>query len=136
LRFLEESQGPRETGNASTFIRILVKSVVVDNVTCEVIHVGGPGFKYGPGTWSSPVTRAAEIYVRLLGEGVDVWRPVRAEHVGGDVYRILSQPYDREIESWQFEPGDEVATALIEASDGPILAATSKSNRLEKSRDG
>jgi hypothetical protein len=30
------------------------QSVVVDNVTGEVIHVGGPGFKYGPGSGDLP----------------------------------------------------------------------------------
>jgi len=28
------------------------------------------------------------IYVALLDEGVDVWRPVDAEHVAGDLYRL------------------------------------------------
>ncbi len=67
-----------------------------------------------------------EIYVGLLDEGVDVWRPVKAEHVSGNVYRIVSQPYDREIESWQFEPGDDVVCELIESSEGRILAAIRK----------
>jgi len=75
------------------------------------------------------VTSIEQIYVRLLDEGVDVWRPARAEHLGENVYRIVSQPYDREIESWQFEPGDDVVCELIESSDGRILAATRKVTR-------
>lgn len=67
----------------------------------------------------------AEIFVSLLGEGVDVWRPVHAEHLYGNVYRIISQPYDRQVESWQFEPGDEVVCKLVDSSDGNILAAVS-----------
>jgi hypothetical protein len=67
-----------------------------------------------------------EIYVSLLDEGVDVWRPVRAERLGGNVYRILSQPYDREVEAWQFEPGDEVVCEMVASSEGQILAATRK----------
>jgi hypothetical protein len=66
------------------------------------------------------------IYVALLNEGVDVWRPVRAEHLGGNLYRIVSQPYNREIEYWQFEPGDEVVCEMIESSEERILAATRK----------
>jgi hypothetical protein len=31
------------------------QSVVVDNVTGEVIHVGGPGFRYGPGSGDLPL---------------------------------------------------------------------------------
>jgi hypothetical protein len=62
----------------------------------------------------------------LLNEGVAVWRPVEAEHLHDDVYLILSQPYDRELERWQFEPGDRVRVQMIESSDARILAATDK----------
>ena len=74
------------------------------------------------------MSRAVQVFVRLLDEGVDVWRPVRAEHLGGSVYRIASQPYDREVESWQFEPGDEVLCEPIESNEGRILAAAKKAN--------
>ena len=72
------------------------------------------------------MTNVVRIYIALLDEGVDVWRPVQAEHLSGDVYRILSQSYDRTVESWQFEPGDLVVCEMVEASDGRILAATRK----------
>lgn len=65
----------------------------------------------------------SEIYVSLLDEGVEVWRPVQAEHIRGHVYRIADQPYERDVETWQFEPGTEVICEMVEASDGPILAA-------------
>jgi len=74
------------------------------------------------------MTDTAQIYIALLDEGVDVWRPVQAEWLSGNTYRILSQPYDRDIESWQFEPGDLVLCEMIESSDGRILAATKKVN--------
>ncbi len=48
------------------------------------------------------------IYVRLVNEPVDVWRPVEAEHVSGNVHLILPQDYDRDSEVWEFEPGDLV----------------------------
>ena len=70
-----------------------------------------------------------QIYVSLLDEGVDVWRPVQAEHVHGNVYRIIEQPYDSSIESWQFVPGDEVFCDVIEVHDGRILAAISKTKQ-------
>jgi hypothetical protein len=72
------------------------------------------------------MTGIKKIYVGLLNEGIDVWRPVKAEHLGGNVYRIVGQPYDREIESWQFEPGDVVICEMIESSEERILAATRK----------
>jgi hypothetical protein len=67
-----------------------------------------------------------KIYVALLNEGVDVWRPVEAEKLQDNVYRIIFQPYDSDIETWQFSPGDEVICEIIEAEKGPILAAIRK----------
>ena len=69
-----------------------------------------------------------EIFVSLLDEQVDVRRPVHAERVHDDVYKIADQPYDREVETWQFEPGDEVVCQLIESSEGQILAATRRAD--------
>lgn len=66
----------------------------------------------------------SEIFVRLPDENIDVWRPVRAEQTGPDRYRIVQQPYDREIERWEFEPGDEVICELISSNDDDFLAAT------------
>jgi hypothetical protein len=67
-----------------------------------------------------------QIHVALLDEGVDVWKPVEAEHISGEIYLIIDQYYDREIESWQFEPGDKVSCRIIESSEGPILVAAQK----------
>jgi hypothetical protein len=68
----------------------------------------------------------SEIYVSLQGEGTVVWRPVNAERLRKNVYRIADQPYDRETESWEFEPGDVVLCEMVESGDGRILAATRK----------
>lgn len=65
----------------------------------------------------------AEILVRLLDENVDVWRPVRAEQIASDRFRILEQPYDRGTERWEFEPGDEVMCEFVDFDDGSFLAA-------------
>jgi len=74
------------------------------------------------------MTSVAQIYIALLDEGVDVWRPVQAERLSGNTYRILNQPYDRSVESWQFEPGDVVLCEMVESSEGRILAATGKAD--------
>lgn len=74
------------------------------------------------------MTSVAQIYMALLDEGVDVWRPVQAERLSGNTYRILGQPYDRSVESWQFEPGDVVLCEMVESSEGRILAGTSKAD--------
>jgi hypothetical protein len=48
------------------------------------------------------------LYVFLLDEDVDVWRPVNATHLHGNIYEIAEQPYHPEIEKWEFEPGERV----------------------------
>lgn len=70
------------------------------------------------------MTGGAEIFVRLLDENVDVWRPVKAEQIAADRFRIVDQPYDRGTERWEFEPGDEVLCELIASDDDQFLAAT------------
>ncbi|MBX3431170.1 MAG: hypothetical protein KF779_16405 [Hyphomonadaceae bacterium] len=65
-----------------------------------------------------------QIFVRLLGEGVDVWRPVQAQRLGDDLYLVLDQQYDRDVEQWQFEPGSRVLCEQIQSDSGLILAAT------------
>ena len=64
-----------------------------------------------------------QIFVRLLDEGVDVWKPVQAQPESDGVYRIADQPYDRAVEQWEFGPGEDVVCDLISSSDGLILAA-------------
>ena len=45
----------------------------------------------------------AIIYMPLLNEGTDVWRPVEATQLSGDLYRVDgSVPEDEE---WAFPPG-------------------------------
>ena len=62
-------------------------------------------------------TKPETIYVPLLEEGIDVWRPVLARRISGDTYRILDQDYDRDVETWEFEPGS-VVTCRQEERDG------------------
>jgi hypothetical protein len=73
------------------------------------------------------VTEVEEIFVRLLDESVEVWRPVRARHLGDDRYLIVEQPYERELERWEFAPQEEVVCAMVPADDGAILAAVRRS---------
>jgi hypothetical protein len=62
------------------------------------------------------------IYVALLGEGVDVWRPVDAIRVGEDLFRIIGTPAD-ETEAWQFPAGSLVRCAFREFQGGNGLVA-------------
>lgn len=67
--------------------------------------------------------RMTEIYIALLDESVDVWRPI---HLSENVDRIVDQPNDRSTETWQFEPGDVVICEPIASADDIILAATKR----------
>ena len=49
-----------------------------------------------------------QIYVRLLGEGTEVWRPVDTTHENSGLYRIIGQNPDPSDESWEFTTGDLV----------------------------
>lgn len=64
-----------------------------------------------------------EIHVHLVDEAVDVWRPVKAEHLRGNIYRIIDQAYDRETETWQFDVGAVVEAEMVEMYEGPRLTA-------------
>ncbi len=68
-----------------------------------------------------------QIHVALLNEAVDVWRPIEAVRVQASTYRIVDQPYDRAVERWQFEPGDEVVCEVTNLSGGPALVAVRRS---------
>jgi hypothetical protein len=49
------------------------------------------------------------IYVPLLNEGTDVWKPVTAEPISRAIYRIVSESPDSDTEEWVYGPGQEVA---------------------------
>jgi hypothetical protein len=64
------------------------------------------------------------IFMPLLDEGVEVYRPVQAYHVSGDVYIVLrSADYDPSDETWEFPPGSVVVCQKRTTADGEILAA-------------
>src|SRR6266480_4187155 len=56
--------------------------------------------------------QSVTIYMPLLNEGTDCWRPVSATPVEGDRYRIDEQGYNRDDEEWQFPPGSIVRCHL------------------------
>lgn len=61
-----------------------------------------------------------KIFVALLDEGVDVWRPVEATHEGDDRYRIVSKNQDPEDERWAFKSGDIVRCRRQAFGDGHV----------------
>jgi hypothetical protein len=60
------------------------------------------------------------VFVALLGEGVDVWRPVQARPLGGGLFRIVGVDADVSDESWQFPVGAIVTCARKQFANGQI----------------
>ena len=57
------------------------------------------------------------VHVRLLGEGTDVWRPVRAHRLAAGKYELCSDPAP-EDETWEFAPGSHVKVEERILSEG------------------
>ena len=64
------------------------------------------------------MTQLLTIYVRLLDEGVNCWRPVDAIMVKPGVFRIVSSPPDPDDERWEFRHGQHVACETRSFQDG------------------
>ena len=64
------------------------------------------------------------IYISLLDEGTSVYRPVMAEKISKDIYKIKSDFYDSKDEDWEFLPGSLVCVELKELSGQEVLVAT------------
>ena len=75
------------------------------------------------------MSNIVNIHTPLFDEGVDVWRPVQAEHLHDNVYRITALPYDRSTGAWGFGPGDLVLCDEVDSRDGPIIAATRRTTK-------
>jgi len=77
------------------------------------------------------------IYVPLLDEGIDVWRPVLARRISGDSCLILDQDYDRDVETWDFEPGTVVKCRKEERDSRRMQVATevARRHRLRPGQD-
>ena len=58
----------------------------------------------------------ATIYMPLLNEGTDVWRPVEATPLTSDTYRVEGEMPDDE--EWAFAPGRVVRCEFEVSSSG------------------
>lgn len=66
--------------------------------------------------------RTTTVYVRLLDEGTDVFRPTEAEHAAEGVFRLLPTPdYDPDDEHWEFLPGALVRCQIMRLHGGERL---------------
>ena len=65
-----------------------------------------------------------EIFIPLLDEGINVWRPTQAERLPDGSFRVLATPdYDPEDEKWEFPPGSCVIAEMRRLSGGEFLTA-------------
>lgn len=58
----------------------------------------------------------AEIFVELLGEDTQSWRPVAAQRLGSGLFRIVGTVPEDEV--WRFQPGQTVRCAEHSFADG------------------
>jgi hypothetical protein len=70
------------------------------------------------------VVATKTIYIELLNEGVDVWRPVEATIEADDTFRLPDGA--PEAEAWRFPPGSLVRCQVRRFSDGDGLAASER----------
>jgi hypothetical protein len=76
-----------------------------------------------------PAGKEATIYVTLVGEGLNVLRAVRAEHLGRDYYKIVEEM--PEGETWQFGPGQVVRCKKKNLSSGKAMVAYEEAQRAQ-----
>ena len=67
------------------------------------------------------------IYVKLLGEGTIVYRPVSAIKIESNIYKLEGHDiYNTENETWEFEPGTQVVVQSKSLEGQSLLVATEK----------
>lgn len=65
-----------------------------------------------------------EIYIKLLDEGVEVYRPTKGEEIGQNIFKVLpTDDYDPDDETWEFLPNSKVKCIIEERDGRSILIA-------------
>ncbi len=73
--------------------------------------------------------KEVSIYVNMVGEGMNVLRSVRAEHLGRDFYIIVDEmPAD---ENWEYVPGQVVRCKKKNLSNGKGMVAYEEAPRAQ-----
>jgi hypothetical protein len=66
------------------------------------------------------------VYVRLLDEGTDVFRPTLADRTSDGFFKLKpAEGYDSEDEHWEFLPGQIVKCEAMKLHGGERLVAVS-----------
>ena len=72
----------------------------------------------------SDTNKRVTIYVRLLDEGTEVFRPTEALDLGNGQFRLLpTSNYDPEDEKWEFPPGSVVRGERVRGDGDEYLRA-------------
>ena len=111
-----------QSGAGSADIEGYLRKELVDHFGLSGNHDDLPSVASRMRTWfdrswrdlAAPVT----IFVAMLGESIDVWRPVQARPLDGDQFRIVGVEADVSDETWQFPPGALVRCEQRQLSDG------------------
>jgi|GEM_PF-316934 Uncharacterized protein conserved in bacteria len=98
------------------------KSGYIYNVEEE--HDGKSEDSFDPDISDRKINDEVIIYVRLLDEPLDVWRPVKAIWHGGDCYFIHIQQPPHMGENWEFKPNERVVCQLTKIGNNLVLVAT------------
>ncbi len=75
-----------------------------------------------------------KVYVPLLNEGVDVWKPLKALHQKENIYKIVSENSSSSDELWQYNLNDLVKCKTKKFEDGKValVAYERISNKSEE----
>ena len=78
-------------------------------------------------------TNSVRIYVPLLHEGTDAFRPATGVFVGPDTVRVEKpDDYDPDDEVWEFPPGSEVVCVAEFRGGMQVLVAWSPSRVMSR----
>jgi hypothetical protein len=85
--------------------------------------------------WSGGLDLVREVYVRLLDEGTDVWRPVAATALADGTYILSDASPMPADENWEFPPGSRVVAEekTFEGKTRPELVAVGLDRRSRRS---
>jgi hypothetical protein len=65
------------------------------------------------------------VYVKLLAEGTDVYRPAEAIKIKDGIYKInIPANYDQDDEEWEFIPGSLVECELMQLGGKFVMVAS------------
>jgi hypothetical protein len=75
------------------------------------------------------VTSTDTIYIPLLHEGIEVYRPTAGLRLRENIYQVLpTEHYGSDDECWQFVPGSVVECAMEFRNGQEILIAKKRSS--------